>query len=315
MHLKSFLCSSTGTLFLLVILQLSFSAVLASTSEVKKKSEKLVFNADCNLEIEAPCETSQVSALKEFLEDPSTRKYFLSAGGKRPCTEVPLDAHVRSLWRKACHKYYGDSTYPSALLDGASTTSTGNKNPSGLVAMATETEVQFPGFKTINTVLNGCKLIHDKNGQPVYEFFVIGDKKRMVGSPPIVWLVRKLTGEGSTSSKNFQPSETKAYTRVSFQSPSSSAASSSSSPMAKVCLDVQCAIQVEFPKLLLKLLPAPKSKVEEKGTNSIRKVVLKDANEAVEAVQRAWLEQKDARILEQKRQDSASRIPTPFSLL
>jgi hypothetical protein len=150
------------------------------------------------------------------------------------------------------------------------------------VAVATNTDAQFPGFTMVTTVLNGCKRLEDSNGMPVYEFCLIGDRKRIVGSPPVVWLVRKLTGHSKKDeSDTFQLSETKATSTISIVNHGKSSCAFQ--------LDLQFKTTVKFPKMLLRLLPASKSKVEERGTQSVTKAILKDAGGAVQAVRDNWV--------------------------
>ena len=52
-------------------------------------------------------------------------------------------------------------------------------------------------------------------------------------------------------------------------------------------------VVVYIPQFLLRILPAPQSKVEERGTQAIRKVILKDAASAMQAVEEAWAKEQD----------------------
>lgn len=266
--------SVTGVLMIIVLLQLF---PVGYSKEGSKST--LVFSAQCQLESESLGDDPH--ALRNFLERPSIRNLFLSAGGTRSCQELSVQ-QMSPLWKQACERYYGVDALPSDL------------SSEDLCALATETEAHFPGFKTINTVVNGCQLFrkHSLLRTPpffaspkddddvVYKFHLIADKKRMEGPKPVVWLVRKLTGGGE--SDTFQPSETRATSVVSiFQKPNNGRG-------VGFCLDIHCAVQIEFPSLLLKMLPAPRSTVEERGTKAIRNALEKDATAAVQAIQEAW---------------------------
>ena len=43
--------------------------------------------------------------------------------------------------------------------------------------------------------------------------------------------------------------------------------------------------------MLLKMLPASKSKVEERGTISVQKAIMKDASSAVQVARETWMKQ------------------------
>eukprot|EP00526_Cylindrotheca_closterium_P016830 CAMPEP_0113605284 /NCGR_PEP_ID=MMETSP0017_2-20120614/2247_1 /TAXON_ID=2856 /ORGANISM="Cylindrotheca closterium" /LENGTH=326 /DNA_ID=CAMNT_0000513767 /DNA_START=325 /DNA_END=1305 /DNA_ORIENTATION=+ /assembly_acc=CAM_ASM_000147 len=165
--------------------------------------------------------------------------------------------------------------------------------------MATDTNVKFPGFQVHNTVLNGCKLHYDKKGRPSYTFCLIGDHKAVKGgNPSLVWLVKKLTGMSSSVSKSqddefslvFEESETIAKTQIHIipeEEGRGPCADHDSS--IKLQMNIEFATHVRFPESFLNILPMSKEKVEQKGAHSIRKVVEKDATDALKAVREAWM--------------------------
>ena len=233
-------------------------------------SSSLVFHTDCTLRSDPLPHHHHLDkqALFSFFQQESTRNLLVSGGGRRPCRQVPVTPQIQTLWKKACDAYYGPERLPQ---------------PND-VAMATETEASFPGFTFQTLVLNGCKLLHNNSNNnkatttssPCYEFCLIGDCKTLRGSPPIVWLVQKLTGH--KPQKDFQLSETRAISRVSIVD-------------NQFQIEIQFTTIVHFPKLFLRLLPASKEKVEERGTQSVTRAVMKDAGDALSAVREAWLQQ------------------------
>lgn len=271
------------------------------------EKSQLTFSADCLLVSEPMGDNA--SELRQFLERPDVRNLFLSAGGERPCQILPHDDTMMTLWRGACARFYGQDALPL---------------PSEEIAiLATDTSAQFPGFRSINTVVNGCRtfasqhhgglgerLFHWHPGKTtaenqyhdtVHKFFLIADKKRWEGPRPVVWLVKKLTGDAGKE-KHFRPCETRAIAQVSIV-PSNGTSKVSSSPMSystkqnpmySFQLDIECAVQIEFPRILLKLLPAPRSKVEESGTKAVRKAIMQDATAAMSALQSKWANEQEA---------------------
>ena len=266
----------------------------ADTSVNEDKSA-LVFTGDCTLQSEAfPIHERTMpnyqKTLLAFVQQTEIRNLLLTAGGRRPCRNVPITPEIQTLWEQANQKHaYNHCTETLHA------------------AMATDTEAQFPGFKIITTVLNGCRILVPEtttNGRvPVYEFCLMGDKKRIVGLPPVVWLVRKLMSMPEDSDQ-FQLSETRAKSTISIVPalPPHLQGSDASywkkrqdrldrSAWLAFKLDLEFAISVEFPRVLLRLLPTSKSKVEERGTNAVSKSVQKDAADALQIVRERWMKQ------------------------
>ena len=239
---------------------------------------ELIFRATCQVS-SPPCGENP-DKLRDFLQTPNIRNLFLSAGGSRKCEELESQ-NFRKFWNEACDQYYV----------------TANKDSiDNIFVVATETSVKFPGFQTINIVVNACPRRHQRSPQlsqerlfsrqndsnqkeehVVHEFYLIADQKRFEGPKPVVWLVRKLAGPEQTE---YQLSSTRAWTKVSIVR--------QKNKQVIFQLDVDVAVHVEFPKLLLKLLPAPQSKVEERGARAVGKAITKDITVAVKAVQVAW---------------------------
>lgn len=297
----------------------------ASQDDSSSHTAELVFQAQCQLKSEACCDDPD--ALREFLERPDIRNLFLSAGGKRPCQSLSIQEHYSSiadLWHQACEKYYGMNTLPKALgrIKNKGQDNGHGKNKEEIAVLATETEVHFPGFKTINSVLSGCHLLprarderqsngflfghrnhlghltvnqeHAPSKDVVHKFYLVGDKKRWVGPAPVVWLVRKLTGDDGSSTAPYKLSETRAITEVSvYVQDTSDGTHKHQRPKVGFQLDIDCAVKVEFPQFLLRILPAPPSKVEERGTEAMRKAILQEAASAMQAVEEAWAQEQD----------------------
>lgn len=227
--------------------------------------ENLVFRADCKLVSEEFFVDNPLD-LESFLRQESTRDLFLSAGGRRECHKVPSSSHISNLWVDACHDHYGSECLPP---------------PQDPVSVATETDVKFPGFQLRNTVLNGCQMQSDKNGMLCYTFSLIGDRKVLQGSRPVVWLVKSLSGISNDPQQGFEAPETKAKTCI-YAVPSGIQS-------IRLHMDIEFTTTVTFPKLMLKLLPASKETVEERGSKSIHQVVKKDAEDALKAAREAWV--------------------------
>jgi len=157
------------------------------------------------------------------------------------------------------------------------------------------------------------KSMKDEDDDVVHRFYLIADSKRLEGPRPVTWLAQTLMGRGdgskgsSSSSSSFQPSETKASSRISVVAVKgepdvesnhetnhnhggavTSKVSSPTSSSHGFQIEVDCTVQIEFPKFLLRLLPTSQAKVEESGTQAVQKAVLQDVSAAVAAVEKAW---------------------------
>eukprot|EP00980_Cylindrotheca_fusiformis_P019446 scaffold6708_cov134-Cylindrotheca_fusiformis.AAC.16 len=230
-------------------------------------TENLIFRADCKL-VSEEFWVQSPSDWESFLRLESTRNLFLSAGGKRECRKVASTEYVWKLWVNACAYHFGSGSLPQQQQD--------------LVFVASDTDVQFPGFRMRNTVLNGCQLQTDhSNGRLCHTFCLVGDQKVLQGRRPVVWLVKKLTGLSNDPKQEFAATETKAKTCI-YATPSGKQS-------MKLYMDIEFTTTVTFPKVLMNLLPASKETVEERGSKSIYQVVHKDAAEALNAAREAWI--------------------------
>lgn len=150
---------------------------------------------------------------------------------------------------------------------------------------------------------------------PVHRFYLVAERKRWEGPKALVGRIRRWTGDDSNKDtttttpstiKSFQSSETRAVTQISVVAlVPSSADPSTLEPTNNnnnsnqtletnqkryygLQFDIDCAIRMEFPKLLFRFMPTSRSQVEERGTKAVHDAVLKDASSALEAVQDAW---------------------------
>ena len=241
----------------------------ARALRVERLHEELVFRADCQLISEGF--TANEEEFCSFFQQPEIRNLFLSGNGETSRTkQIRASPHVWGLWERACREHYGTDSLPS---------NSDNEDP---IVVATEVEVPFPGFHLRNTVLNGCRLTREKEfGLPEYTFCMIGDMKQLEGNPSVLWLVRRLTGWSSGPQQMFGLSETKAKTRVSIVRKGRNS--------FQLKTDIQMATTTTVRKKLMKLLPA-KQVVEDHGSQSIKKVVKKNAKNALDKVVKSWLE-------------------------
>lgn len=251
-------------------------------TETETETAKLVFNADCSL-LSEPCTAPSRESLVSFFQKPETAQLLMTAGGKRAARTVPASPAILELWEGACAAHnYGTECRPRE----------------GDVARTTQVEAHFPGFTVRTTVLVGTRVGRDeKTGLPLFETCLIGDRKQTTG--PLAWLFHKLTNHRTAQhqqqqqqDETFQPSETKTKSRISIVESQPDAGGSSDNSSQRIYqfkFDSEFETRVEFPRWILRLLPASKQRVEERGAKIMRRIVSSDGVSAIAAVRDAFL--------------------------
>jgi hypothetical protein len=227
-------------------------------------AEKETLNFIANIETTSTSlDSVNIDVFTRFLKTTVCRNHFLSAGGTSKCVEVDLSPELEDLWRDSCISYNLD-VLPSG----------------GDAVVIGESSLQFPGLKMVNNVYTGVKLV-EGDYRPFYKFLLIGERRKVYGPPPLVWLFNQMTGNSAENEDVVKPATTKVLSTLSIADSSDS-----------VCFTFACnaEVVVEFPKFLLKILPASKEKMEEQGTASIKKAIERDIDKAVSTVNDAFFE-------------------------
>jgi hypothetical protein len=235
-----------------------------ASSPLRLSAEKETLNFIANIETAStPLDSVSTDVLAEFLKTTVCRNHFLSAGGTSKCVEIDWTTELEDLWRGTCARFCLD-TLPCE----------------GDAIVVGETCLQFPGLKLVNNVYTGVKLVEGDN-LPSYSFLLIGERRQVYGPPPLVWLFNQMTGNSAEEDNVVKPSNTRVLSILSISD-------ASNSP----CFTFVCNAEVivEFPKFLLKILPASKEKIEEQGTASIKKAIERDISKAVNTVNDAFFE-------------------------
>jgi hypothetical protein len=252
--------------------------------------------------------------LADFLQQKSVRDMLLSVGGKRSAQEHPLTPELRRLWEEQVCKddaddFYGESCFLPTIEESSS--SSAGDHPVGIVS--TETSIRFPGLTVTSIVYIGTKLLWDHlpppdassrgmavttTMMPAHEFVLLGEHQRVEGPPPLVWLYRKLTGipdndddgggdthaqglDGSSAVGTIRPSKARSWSRVAVVETLQGGLALSFATALE--------IRVDFPSLLVKILPTSKEKMEEQGSAAVLKAVSKDIVDAVTLTWDAFL--------------------------
>ena len=224
----------------------------------EEKKETLTFNADLELISDAvPSEHKEEFA--RFFGQKDCRDLFLSAGGTRPVKELSMDeADLINLWKESC-EHWGSSMLPE----------------DDDIIVAVETSIRFPGLTLVTHTCSGVKAHTKEDGSVNYDMVLIGERNEPRGLAAMVWIFNQLTGNESKPKDRYLTPTAKALVKISIVEKDDSYA-------VKYHMDFQ--IDIEFPKVLLRILPTSKEKMEEQGSSSVRKTLTKDVIQALDAV-------------------------------
>jgi hypothetical protein len=166
------------------------------------------------------------------------------------------------------------------------------------VVSITTPGLSFPGLTVKNIATVGTKYVEAT--PPRHEFVLLSSESKASGLPPVVWLYNKLTGNadagGETTSRQIMSGPTSVTSSDDGSSSSSSTNIKSLSTVSYQRKDdrvvfttnASLSIGMKFPKLLMKAL-GDKRKAEEVGANSIRKTLVKDVAQSMQAFEKAYL--------------------------
>jgi hypothetical protein len=242
-------------------------------------TETLVFTGDF-VHLSEPIPKSRRSELAAFMRRDEARNLLLSVGGKRPATKRELSKDLLDLWVESCSDDdgYGESSLPDPDVDEV---------------ISSESVVNFPGLKLTSVIYSGTKLRAGTGSSdetlPSHEFVMVAEQQRVEGPPPMVWLYRKLTGIDKGSERAPKLSKGRARSRVSIVETDDGTA-------LALAFATELQIRVDFPRFLVKALPATKEKMEEQGSAAVLKTVSQDIKDAVAATRDAFLSQFSAAV-------------------
>ena len=243
-------------------LSIGHEPALLNPLRLSAEKETLKFVANIKTTSE-PLESVTIHDLSEFLTTTTCRNLFLSAGGTAKCDEVGLTPELEQIWRDLCETYELD-----------------HLPAEGDAVVSSDSVLQFPGLKMVNHVYTGVKLNLCKS-LPFYEFLLIGERRQVFGLPPVVWIFNQLTGNSADNEEIVKQPSGKVLSILTI-----------SDTGENPCFSFDCSaeIKVEFPKFLVKILPASKEKMEEQGTASVKKAIENDIYKAVNSVNDAFFD-------------------------
>jgi len=168
--------------------------------------------------------------------------------------------------------------------------------PNDRIFDVTTSGVNFPGLEIKSQAIIGGKLIslkEERNGEemPCFEFVLIQDSTYATGSRFLVWLFNKITGNSNNSDDDGKKDiETGSQTTTSLNRVR--AITADDGTIAFEC-NASLGVQMQFPALMMKLIPDGKDKSERRGSESLRKALETDVPVSLARLQDAysqWLE-------------------------
>jgi len=216
----------------------------------------LVIRADYVAESEPAPVTSQ-EAMLHFFRDNVNRNCLVSAGNTREAHTTPTTDDLLQRWKER-----------------ASSLGAEEPEASDTIVSVRIGGMQFPGVQLESISLIGTKLLAPppSNDLPSYEFVLIQDKREATGLPPLVWIYNTLTGKGEKDrEKDTTP---RSLSRVTIQRKDHG-----KSVTFKIVTFLE--IRVNFPVILLSILPVKKEKAEAQGSEAVSTVLRKDLDRAM----------------------------------
>lgn len=239
--------------------------VLAASSEISdtqtsKGTTKLELKGGVEV-ISSPLQRLPSDKMASFFKSIEIRNLLITAGGKRSCEELSASEEVLEEWTAACGVV---GAQPPDESDRPISVKTGG--------------IDFPGLHLVSTAKIGSKLVQE--GRLRYEFVLIGDEQTVTGLPPVVWIYNKLTGSGNDGEKGSGNSSVSSLTTISY--------AETEDGKTIITSKASLSINVNFPSILLQILPTNKAKAEETGGKALRRTLKKDVTASMEAVEKAY---------------------------
>ena len=219
--------------------------------------------------------------MNKFFESEKTKQILLG-GGKQAAIERINDDEVlnnlNALWEKRCQSF-SEALLPSIEEGDA-------------IYSVPTSDMKFPGLTLSSKSLIGTKIITDTDEKtfPQYQFVLIKDETFPRGSKIVLWIYNKLTGNDKVNRDENSTQKVESFTRVSVQEISESE--------GIFTLNASLNITVEFPSLLLKILPVSKEKAEQQGSESVMKLLDKELNVVLEKLHESYMKSIHDRLLQ-----------------
>ena len=216
--------------------------------------------------------------LSSFLSDDKFPMILFNVDGDNEVELLPneqANETIYKLWEGQCASVGGE--YPNAK-DAIFTIKTGGMN--------------FSGLKIRSNSLIGVKYLNpfeyqneDKKTtkQPEYQLVFIKDSRFVEGPRLLIWIFNQLTGAKGKQKDKEEESTVRSISRFTCDE-------SPDGKTVEFTIKSKLEIVVEFPSILLKILPVSKEKAEEQGSASVLKTMGKDIEAVLPHVRQCYCE-------------------------
>jgi len=278
-HLPSSTTPSSSSSSLLHPLQSTTESTTEQTKSSISKYEsskglvKVIFSAKKKLSSQpislSQLQESQIS-LSQFFTSSQNRNLILSKdidGVQNISSSIPPNSRLLQLWKQQSEGYDIDPSVDMTQDDSYE-------------VLEVVTRTQFPGMVLKSMNIIGSKRIFSNSDQQYdpsqYQLTLLDTKLEPEGNSPIVWLFKKIVGK-ETNGISKQPMEEprgSSFTTFTLEYLNDNEIQFTS--------DAKLSVRVEFPKLLIRLLPVSLEKMEEQGSKSMQSTIDKEVGPALE---------------------------------
>ena len=151
---------------------------------------------------------------------------------------------------------------------------------------------EFPGLKITSEMIMGCQLLESEGGNddfPEYQFVLLDSQNKASGSKWMVWIYNQLTGEGDkedTNSNNEEEERGKNSSNALMRFYVSAEDDDTNTILFHSNSNLQ--IDIEFPNIMVKLMPVSKRRAEKLGSDSVGNALDKEGKHTLNAFQEAY---------------------------
>jgi hypothetical protein len=233
-----------------------------------------------------PVRLNSTTAIQSFFQQEADelRKMLLSGSGNNAAKILsqPECISMKQEWAERARNVGGKAP-DLEQGDVVCRVNTGGMNFVGLEVKSEAmigTKLVFPDARDVEST----SAENDVFISPEYQLTFIKDIQKIKGPMLLVWIFNRLTGQDGKQSGNEDGKKEQAVTSF-----SRFFAEQSGESEATFVLETSLDIAINFPSMLLKILPVSKEKAEEQGSASVTKTLVKDTAASLERIAKYYV--------------------------
>lgn len=253
----------------------------------KRKSKKttLCFQAERMFQSEkVPSSPSSLLSLNDFFHQ---HKSVLLTGRNNQLVECNEETY---------QKFYDTWVEKSKAAGFAEPNDTHNNGNACWMYHVINSGTEFPGLKITSEMIMGCQLLLDleggENNFPEYQFILLDSQNKASGSKWMVWIYNQLTGEGGKEDTGSIANDD--------EEQKEERGKNSSNALMRFFVSLEddmniifhsrsnLQIDIEFPNIMVKLMPVSKRRAEKLGSDSIANALDNEGKHTLHAFQEAY---------------------------